>query len=371
MKVATLTLPLHTNYGGIIQCYALQKIIQELGYETELLTIYFSVEKSTYKIYLKKIKHLFRYAVSFGKYIQKTPKTPKDINTESEKFISNEIIRSRNIIYKHQLYSTSAQKFDAYIVGSDQVWREIYIQNLNNYLFDFVGDEKLILSYAASFGVSDWQYNEQQTLDFKRLASRFTAISVREHSAVQLLKNQLNIVAHRTLDPTLLLDLSYYESIITRYSKSNIKNSCVFSYILDQNEEKENLILDIAEYLGTNSEIFNDGKKEHQKEGLGEWLNGIKNAKLVVTDSFHGVIFSILFNKQFIAIGNVNRGLSRFDSILKLFNLKDRLISRNEISMYELIENPINYKEVNEILEKEKFKSMEFLKNNLSQLKQS
>ncbi|PTP60929.1 polysaccharide pyruvyl transferase family protein [Vibrio splendidus] len=359
MKVATMTLPLHTNYGGIMQAYALQKVIQSLGHETELLYIEPSVFRPPYRVVLSKIKYSLKYLMGRGGAI-------KNSNNVFSTFIANEIKRTPKIEFNHQLNSDSVQRFDAYIVGSDQVWRPDYAININSYFFDFVNGQKKLLSYAASFGMDGWKYNTSQTQDCTKLASKFSAISVRENAGIALCSDNLNIDAYCNVDPTFLLDLNIYNSLISKYANHNDDSKKIFSYILDISNEKIELINSISKAKGVDYKIFNEGRVGTDKENLGEWLKCFKTAEFIVTDSFHGVVFSILYNKQFIAIGNKDRGLSRFESILNMFGLKERLVSSDD-DVTNLLLEKIDYNDINEIIENKKREALEFINTNLLQ----
>lgn len=351
-----MTLPLHTNYGGVMQAYALQKVLQNIGYETELLYIEPSVFRPMHRVIISKVKFALRRIM-----------TSQKSNNVFNEFISDEIQRTPKIEFKYQLDSDSVQKFDAYVVGSDQVWRQDYAKNIESYFFDFVKGNKVLLSYAASFGGDVWGYSGKQRENCLRLAKSFTAISVREIAGVNLCQNYLDVKAERLLDPTLLLDIKYYESLITKYClQGSHTSSGVFSYILDMNKIKDTIVMDVANALNEDVTNFNKGLKTSQKQNFGEWLKGFKNAEFVVTDSFHGVVFSIIFNKPFLAIGNIDRGLSRFETILSVFNLRDRLLTKDNANILAIINSDIDYTMVNEILALEKSRSLKFITANLS-----
>jgi hypothetical protein len=357
MKIATLTLPLHTNYGGVMQAYALQKVIGELGYSSELIQLTPSAFRPAYKVVLSKIKAALFNLV--------TNDISKNRNLQFEIFIKTEIVRTEVIEFPYQLSSHSVQKFDAYVVGSDQVWRQDYAVNIESYFFDFVKGNKALLSYASSFGGDVWGYSDKQTKSCSTLAKRFSAISVRESAGVDLCKKHLDVNVERLLDPTLLLNVKYYESIISKYSSKDTNvSSGVFTYILDMNKEKENVAIEIGDALNEDVTIFNKDLTTSEKLNFGEWLQGFKNSSFVLTDSFHGVAFSIIFNKPFLAIGNIDRGLSRFETILNVFNLRDRLLT-DDNKLLDIINNDVDYDLVNETLEIEKARSLKFITDNL------
>src|SRR5690606_22627300 len=132
-------------------------------------------------------------------------------------------------------------KFDIAVVGSDQVWRPKYSPDIYNYFGDFLGNKKQIISYAASFGVDNWEFTKKQTDICKKLVKKFKAVSVRESSAIDLCYQYLGTDAELVLDPALLLSKDDYQKVISSY-KGIKKNSGVLTYILDRNEAKAEIV---------------------------------------------------------------------------------------------------------------------------------
>lgn len=379
-NICILTQPLLTNYGCLLQAFALQKVLKDMGNEvvtdkrpiklTSFCIKFLSVcKRIVYKfILLKKSNILFPY------FLNKTDYNIISKNTES--FILNNIATIDLLGDHRKISSNKTSLFDTYIVGSDQVWRPRYSRRLSNYFFDFIANDmsKKKIAYAASFGVDSWEFSYFQTKNTKKLASLFDAISVREDSAVNLCDQYLDVKATQVLDPTLLLDKEDYLSLIKNdhipQSKGNL-----MTYVLDQSLEKNEIIEKVAKYLSLlpfkvmpELKLSKENRKNIDKcvyPKVTEWLRGFMDAKFVVTDSFHGTVFSIIFNKPFIAIANKGRGVTRFTSLLKIFGLEDRLIySMNELTE-ELINKPIDFNHVNMIREEQKTKSIQFLVNAL------
>jgi hypothetical protein len=235
------------------------------------------------------------------------------------------------------------------------------------------------IAYAASFGVNEWEFTPTQTKKCSTLTKQFNAISVREESAVNLCKKYLNISAIQVLDPTLLLEKEDYIHLI---EKDNIpeKKNLLFSYILDVSDEKTTFIHKIAEKLNLEQVSGMPSNSIHLKKSkkdlsdcifpmVTEWLAGFRDAKFIITDSFHGMVFSIIFNKPFIVYGNVKRGMERFNSLLNELNLKNRLIHNiqdlNGFGFGELSDN-IDWIRVNNKMEEMKRESLRFLISALS-----
>jgi len=375
LKIAILTQPLHDNYGGLLQAYALKEILQKLGHEPIIINRRGGKPKGLRKIASKiKSKIIGREVIS--------KKHQDEISKETilfrKKYVSN---LSELIEDNKGMYRLNDKNFDAYIVGSDQCWRPRYSPYIRNYFLDFTKEKSNIkrLSYAASFGVSDWEFTEKETLDCKELLKRFDAISVREKSGVDLVRTHLGRDdAENLIDPTMLLTTDDYNVITER---ENIKSfgSDLKVYVLDKSNSKMRIIRDAETKLGLKifeilpikrlgSELVTDQNvSDFVYPNPAKWLKAYQDAKFVITDSFHGTAFSILFNIPFISIGNSKRGMARFESLLELFGLADRLIADNleNVNVETIINKEINWEEVNRILENERIKSLEFLKVNL------
>lgn len=379
MKIAILTQPLHNNYGGLLQAYALKEVLKEIGHEVTIVN--------------RKLKHSERYP-QWRKYasIAKSILTGRKVhpNVLISQSLRDEITKNtrhfRNTYYPELSPLITGQQgmeklnkmgFDAYVVGSDQCWRPRYSPAIRNYFLDFAEYDQNVkrISYAASFGVSNWEFTQEDTEACSRLIQKFDALSVREDSAVDLLRDYLNRDdGVHVLDPTMLLSLDKYKELV---EKENVGKSpgTLKAYVLDHTPEKMSVAEKVAQQLGL--KIFEvmpkgDFKAEKvTKQNVSDfvypnpaaWIRGFMDAEFVVTDSFHGTVFSILYNKPFIAIGNESRGLTRFNSLLRMFDLQDRLITDvNNFDANKFIEKPIDWDKVNKLLEKERKKSKEFLR---------
>ncbi|MBS7824744.1 polysaccharide pyruvyl transferase family protein [Wohlfahrtiimonas chitiniclastica] len=251
---------------------------------------------------------------------------------------------------------TNEQKFDAVVVGSDQVWRKAYINDryYQSYFLDFIPPNSKIkkIAYAASFGKDTWEGKGDEE-QISELLKQFSGISVREASGVDVCRAVFNIenVEH-VLDPTLLMDKEFYLDIIRKYDVSNMPVKKMVTYVLDEAKDKRTIINNYQQSLNINENetlhLKGFSQLNRAAYSVPEWLFAIANADFVITDSFHGMVFSIIFEKQFIVIGNKNRGLARFNSILKLLGLESNLsISTNQVGLKIPY---INYSEINEKL---------------------
>lgn len=355
MKIGIVTMPLFANYGGVLQNYALQKVLKDLGHEP----ITFDYQRSySFYNYLRSILKTTllwfipwkrRPFVSYHTYITR----PLCVDT----FIQKHIILtspiecfSSNLIEKYNL--------DAIITGSDQVWRPQYNPNEEDMFLKFVSQSNVKrIAYAASFGIDQWSFSSQLTQKCIPLAQRMNAISVREKSGIDLCKKYLNVEAIQVLDPTLLLDREDYE-ILCR-DIPFCETSFIAAYILDMNKYKREYIETVSEEQNLPVKYFSSDR--NLSLSVEEWLAMFRDAKYVITDSFHGTVFSIIFNKPFITIGNSTRGMDRFVSLLKIFDLEECLISQREVYRNKII----RWKVVNEIRRSKQADSVKFLANNL------
>lgn len=375
-KIAILTQPLISNYGGILQDFALQRVLKNKNYD--VVTIdrrYNGVSKS--RLLLSNIKNTVINKLQLGSKRNFTSSDINYITKNPRSFISKYITLSEVVDLDEKMVKHFKNNaYDVVIVGSDQVWRPRYSPNIYDYFFGFLKDNSTTtkLSYAASFGVDTWEYNDEQTKQVKNLIKLFDGVSVREKSAVELCKDNLDTDAQFVLDPTLLLEKEDYLKLITK--KSEKYSASIFTYVLDRSESKTNIINFVQKILG--KEVRTNQPKEDQKSSLSKnlndfayppiegWIESFDQADFIVTDSFHGTIFSIIFNKPFLTIVNSERGAARFKSLLSLLDLEDRLIdSYDESLISEKLLLPIDYTKVNARLKGLKSDSLAYLFNNI------
>ena len=306
MKIGIVTQPLYANYGGILQNYALQQVLKKMGHEPVTLDYMPSLSFGRYLLYAGKT---FVCAFSPAKRHPLKPysrflKRPSDIKS----FIDNNIALTRTIPdYTGKVLKKNG--IEAIIVGSDQVWRYSYNSHyLEDMYLDFAKDYDCPkIAYAASFGVDKWDCPDVKTVEAKELIKQFRAVSVREDSAVGLCRDYLGADATVVLDPTLLLTASDYQKFCSAPQAE--EGPYLAAYVLDINEEKNAFIEKVAEERGLKVKSMTVSGSGCSIE---EWLTTINNASYVITDSYHGTIFSIIFGKQFHTIVNKERGADRF-----------------------------------------------------------
>jgi len=361
MKIALLTMTFNNNYGGLLQAYALMEYLKKLGHQPELLFV--QLEDKSMKSFIK--KYIMPFVSNKWLSIKEKNMVEKNMNYFIDTYINP---KTAPIYTENDFKTIVSDKYDAYIIGSDQVWRPKMYRFINHAFFDFVkNDEAVKLSYAASFGVDEWEYTDSQTKLYKEQVKKFNAISVREDSGVKLCKSYFDVKAEHVLDPTLLLKVDDYRKIINKEKESS-HDGKLLCYILDYSDEKKVIIDMISTKLNIKHFFVNDYKKINDKAypSLTLWLKGFDNAEYVITDSFHGCLFSILFNKPFIVYGNKKRGMARFKSVLKMFDLEDRLVSSIEYFKVEMILKDIDWNKVNSKLNMYRSNSELFLRKNIS-----
>lgn len=366
LKIGILTLPITENYGGILQAVALYRLLHSQGHDVIL------IYKESSTILWKEIVRNVLIKIPFHNF--KNLKTNHKLTKERVErkkfhrdFIEKEIFKISKDLYTRKDLENFAkkEKLDAVIVGSDQVWRKEYINDkyYKSYFLDFLNGTKIKkIAYAASFGKNYWE-GENDSEEISKLLQDFTAISTRELSGIKICKETFAYnKAKHVLDPTLLMSKEFYmDELISKYDVSNIFKGGLITYVLDEAEEKK----DIIEFVKTNLKIKNINHLKGFKTSniiysVIEWLSSFAYADFVVTDSFHGMVYSIIFEKNFVVIGNHDRGLDRFTSLLSLLELEDRLVFSVEDLENKDIKS-IDYNKVNKILEDEKNKSLEFL----------
>lgn len=377
MKIGVLTLPLDNNYGGNLQTYALMEALRSMGKDPILINRLMSVNPVTFPLRV------------FARSILKLIFLKKNINVykEIERGMESKLLGYKILDFIDDYLQPQTEKFDsstkmktligsygldAIVVGSDQVWRGSYTRNYQDYFLSFA--EKLSikrLAYAASFGRNAVEYSSKQIAKCHKLLKKFDKISVREESGIQICKEAFGVEADHIIDPTMLLQVKDYEKLFQ--NETNLrKDSGVLLYILDETSEISELIQRVSTSLELTSYSVNcdigDSTLSYQKRikpSIASWLKGFSQAEFVITDSYHGTIFSILFNKPFLTVGNKKRGMDRFESLLNLFNLKERLVEDLGSIDDQLIHSPIYWDIVNKAIESERKKGLKFLSDGL------
>lgn len=330
-KVGLLTFHRATNYGACLQAYALKNFIEDQGCSCDIIDYRCPTIENFYnKIFLTddsiktKIKKIITWSVQ------------KERNKKFKDFIYNNLLCGKNFGYTRYNVASVNELYDLFIVGSDQVWSPFCTGGDLTYFLDFVEDPKKCNSYAACVGVASDDFLKSN--DVVNNLLRFNHVSVREEST----KNRLNdITAIRTeknisldIDPTLLLDTSKWVEAAHKIKR----NHYIFVYSLSMPDEVVSFAKRLAKekqkkiIFCTLDNLFTiKNKNDTVNVSPEEFLGYIKNADYVVTNSFHGTVFSVVFRKNFYVIKNKNpnHDNSRLVNILSLLELENRLIGEN------------------------------------------
>lgn len=355
MKIGIVTQPLYNNYGGLLQNFALQQVLKRLGHEPKTIDF---VGLTSFTRYLLSICKQLLISVLKCRRPQIRPYVaiPTFRNSIMTDFVNNHIDTTR-IVHSYTKEIINEEHFDAVITGSDQVWRPIYNMYIEDMYLKFVPNSIKKIAYAASFGVDTWEYNAKLTKTCFKYAKRLNAISVRESTGVALCKDYLGVDATCVLDPTILAGADAYKPLL----KEKKGPDYLFAYILDITPEKQSYVESMAKSKGL--KVIIKSADKNATLSVEDWLSMIANSSMVVTDSFHGTVFSILFHREFYSIVNVARGGTRFASLLSPLGLEHRM---GDVSQVQSIESPsIDWQLVDCFLEQHRRDSMNFLTNAL------
>lgn len=351
IRILTLSYPENTNFGASLQSFAILNLINYFTNDIELIN---------YKYFKLNLKQKIMFRLSGNGFLNFNIKFLK----LTEKYNNLKELKELN------------KKVDIFIVGSDQVWRPKWLQEkLPHYYFDFVDDNKKKIAYAASFGVDCWEGDEVLTNKIKPLAQKFNYVSVREESGIKICKETFGIDAVCVLDPTLMIKKEDYQPILDDWQdKKHLNKKYIAHMLLDDTVELREESRNIGKYL--NAEINYIKGKDKKILGknitfynkVSQWLTYLKDAELVITDSFHCTVFSLIFNKKFVVVANPERGTARLENLLGIVGLKDRFFTDiNDVLKSGILDKDINYDEVEQKLNVHREYSMKFLKNALGE----
>lgn len=381
MKIGILTQSLRNNYGGLLQNYALQRVLFEAGHDP----ITFDQGPKNVSIIRKYLFYLKKYLL-YKANPSKYSRPLCILNKKEEAIIRKNTLYFINKYIKHTIVLKSLEeiekeskvrKIEGFVVGSDQCWRASYNYHFPAMFLSFASNVKKI-AYAASFGIDKWELSEKATNAYRQWVKDFNLVTVREDSGVIVCKQSLGVDnAIHVLDPTMLLTKQNYIDLIMAENEQKSEGE-LFYYILDPSEVKSKFISKISNETGYRSFIVLPKYKEeyctyynlkHNIEdciypSVTKWLRAFFDAKMVIVDSFHGTVFSILFNKPFWVILNDKRGNTRFTSLLTMFGLEDRLVSENDLKSLNY-NKPICWERVNSILEEKRLFSTNLLLDTL------
>ena len=368
------------NYGSMLQAYATQKAISEMGYENEFISY---KKKKTIKFILKSIPRAFNEyfirakidEIKRNKEFNKHPEVKENIKLRKKAFIEFGKKYYENISKDYNGYKElkeGAKNYDSVVVGSDQLWLPIGLAS-NFYNLMFVPDNVNKISYATSFGVSKipW-YQLKRT---KRYLKRINYLSTRELKGKEIIKNVAGLEAKVVVDPTLLFNKEQWDKFVPDEKVLNEKY--IFCYFLGDTIQHREEVKELAEEKKLKivtiphldnfveyDETFGDYRLYDVDPA--KFINLIRNAEYVCTDSFHGTVFSLLNHKKFITFNRFNEKSknsrnSRIDSLCTQIGIQDRRYDGNIFK----IDNEIEYSQVDDRIEYLRQDSREFLKKAL------
>ena len=328
MHVLIRTLPLgYGNYGGIIQAWALQKALVNMGH-----TPVTDVSERPRSLPRSAIKQIALGARSTMPLAWRA--IPGDAKRYRDHPLSD-FVRD-NIQTTTLFHSTSKTPranvltaVDAFITGSDQVWRSDFA-DVPSYMFDFLsrGDPRPRIAYAASMGsLRQNRWSNGEVAQIRELLGAFSAISTREDESAAWVRQEGRRDCEVMPDPTLLVDTEGYEQLFGRPFVSGVipDQPYLLAYILDEGTEIDNAVQALARRLNLRVVSLETSPTE-QRRTVYEWLGLIRGASFVATDSFHGTVFSALFNRPFATYTNKRRGLARFETLARALGLGAQMI---------------------------------------------
>lgn len=358
MKIGILTFQNADNYGAVLQVFALQKTIEKHKENAcvEIINYDPSYIKDEYKLINFNFSTPVRALKSFAKTFIYLPVKIK-VKSKFKRFRDQYLSISTSSFNKIEFNSG----YDSVIVGSDQVWNSEITKHDDVFFLSFLPNEIKKISYAASLGKNTLSDKDQQFIADN--IDNFDYISVRESSAVNKLQDISNKTIKRVLDPTFLLNKDIWNNLC---GLNQIDDKYILLYIVSMNDEAMKIAEHLSKktglpvwYINTSYKKNRYGFKHIRNVGPLDFLKLFKNAEFVVTTSFHGTAFSIIFEKVFFTIP-YELTSSRMTDLLKLFNLESRIVTIKNLENDD-VPLKIDYYEVNKIVDREKETSLNFL----------
>jgi len=379
-KIGIVTLHAVTNYGGILQSYAMQTVLERLDFDVEKiehsmwpkqLSIWQKITRYPYRWFIKRVLRQDDVEIN-AEQLQYNKKKARYYNraTFTMQFVEKHIKRS-NIFSYSELNSND---YYALVVGSDQIWRPQYVRNVGMDIRDvylqFAKSWNVKrIAYAASFGKDVCEYTPDEIKDCGELLKKFDAVSVRESSGIEICKLLGRNDACRMIDPTLLLSKEDYCNLVPQDYTEN--EGDLLCYVLDKTTD----ITMVIDYVAREKDLVpfeviahknvkSKGSKDYYQPPVEKWLKGFMDAKFVITDSFHACVFAIIFGKPFVVIANPDRGVARYQTLLDMTGLSDRLLyDFDKQKIDAILQTPFSPNMSK--IEEEKIRAMAYLRNQL------
>lgn len=371
MKVGIMTFQGSNNCGSMLQGYALtEKINTFEGVKGEVINFSNLEQQDMYALF-RKVDSLKDFGLNIVTLL--FYKKFKGHFNDYKSFLKKYIKLSNEFIYETEKLKEIVDNYDAFIAGSDQVWN-IKCRDFDDaYYLSFVGENKKKIAYAPSFGSTNMA--KLNINKYNNYIKSFDALSIRENNGAKWIKELTGRDAQVLLDPTFLLTKEEWFEL-AKDMDLNIKQEYIFYYAFNYSDEVNKIVKKFSKETGL-PVIMMDAKswvkkaskygfKLSDKSGPLAFLNLMKNAKYVFTTSFHGTVFSILFEKKFWFIDSSmhNADDDRAETILRRLGLMDRMKKTNDMCNIK-IDKDIDFRPVNKVLEIEREKSINYLKENL------
>lgn len=369
MKVAILTFARTNNYGATLQCYALSKFIEQYGHQTSIINIPLmkagAPRKKTFvEKFLSKI-HGYFYQYE-KRYHRTAEELQKDQEYDKQNMLLFDEFRSvyfPNLTHEYLTEADFEENFpqaDLYVVGSDQVWN-LWVTNIQYplFFFSFLKHGEKRISYAACMGGDrNFKFENEELDSIRKLLSNFDGISVRDTTGLSILKEKFNIDAIQVLDPTFLIDS--YDELLKDSSVNAKGNLFSFKFIINDEWVKVIKYLASEQSLSIRTDtclIPIKGLPFKPLCRVQDWLKLIKTSDFVFTDSFHGMVFCILFRKQFVVTPSYKGGEERYMDLALKLGLEERVYtSPKEIFCSKKWKDTIDYNVV--------YKKLDILREN-------
>ncbi len=361
------------NYGGMLQAYALQRFLNEKGYECKLISNDFLYQKhqtSKYRRILQKLVVFIKNPIDYLERSKAMHLFSKEKSLRASRFKDFAL---KNLIIDHtgyteyQQYLENPPEYDVYLCGSDQIWNPNLYNKNGFYFADFASKNSIVVSYASSIGVSS--VTKEQADFMKPFLDKIDVISTREEDGSKIVENITHKKARTVLDPTLLLDGNQWLDVA---SKPIIDKPYIFCYLFGERDYiakvkqqvKEITGFDIVSIPYVAREMASDDIKAFDV-GPAEFISLIKNAELVLTDSFHATAFSINLKTPFISLCRFSKkdskGMnSRLTTILETVDLTDRLFDENDRITKDILFS-VDFEKAHTLLNERRKKDTEFL----------
>ena len=369
-KVCLVTWSDSVNYGTCIQCVALSKTLEKIGFEPYVLSnLRFYSHNEIRELMSRVLRRLIEKIRAY--YIEgEKRKYYKDRQKKNRLFVEENT--NTYFVKNNKAFYDMNNVMDYFVVGSDQLWNPYHL-SLTMFL-PFVYDSNKKISYATSVGVS--RIPRRKRYLYEKYLNDFKFISVREKTAQLLLNNLLDREITRVVDPVFLLDKEEWMKLAALSSNVE-KSGDYFCYFIEKNKDysaiKELACVEGKKIKTCFSEYYSEDYSEDDdslmlETGVEDFIGLIRCSDIIFTDSFHAICLSIIFEKQFVAFRRFEKDdkksqNSRVEDLLKMFGLQDRMYNGGNIE--HITSSNIKYEIVNNILGKEKEKAISYLKERL------